>query len=451
MAIGQVNKQYVSSTAFLDQREILNKVLNVTNEETSFVDVMEMMNRYVPTKVPSFHHFINEELYSSVTSVGALTALTGANNVVGADRVVEMTKTDAATLRQGDMLMNASGQQLLIVGQADGTLGDENASTATNLDVECVQISLSFAVGAAAELYVFSNAAGEGSDSPAAVKYGLTKKAGNVQIFKNKYEITDIQKTSKVEVEYGGQQYYMLKGQHEALQRFRHDISKALMFGKGTGDNFSSANPTLTDANGLPVSTTKGLHWHIADDGLSGLTSGTANALDASDWAGFSKQFARERFGQDYILFCGVKGKIAIDNFIKGLPSSAAHAGVRFSHGAKDFDMNVDKFSMYGRNFTVVYLPLLDHKVTVGNIAAFNDSIYIVPADKAKVDHGGDLIDRIRVRYMTGDGTDLKYREILTGGLAPTPTNGKSVLEVHYQCVEGLEVLGASKFGRIEL
>lgn len=74
MAIGQVNKKYVSSTAFLDQREILNKVLNVTNEETSFVDVMEMMNRYVPTKVPSYHHFINEELYSSVTNVTEITA-----------------------------------------------------------------------------------------------------------------------------------------------------------------------------------------------------------------------------------------------------------------------------------------------------------------------------------------------------------------------------------------
>lgn len=205
-----------------------------------------------------------------------------------------------------------------------------------------------------------------------------------MQIFKNKYEITDIQKTSKVEVEYGGQEYYMLKGQHEALQRFRHDISKALMFGKGTGRQLLCCCPSLTDANGLPVSTTKGLHFHIADDGLSGLNPGSANTLTAADWASFSKQFARNRFGQDYILFCGVKGKIAIDNFIKGLPSSASHSGVRFSHGAKDYDMNVDKFSMYGRNYTVVYLPMLDHKVTVGNIPAFNDSIYIVPSDKAR-------------------------------------------------------------------
>lgn len=39
--------------------------------------------------------------------------------------------------------MNASGQQLLVVGKTDGTLGDENSGTSTNLDVECVQISLS--------------------------------------------------------------------------------------------------------------------------------------------------------------------------------------------------------------------------------------------------------------------------------------------------------------------
>jgi hypothetical protein len=60
------------------------------------------------------------------------------------------------------------------------------------------------------------------------------------------------------------------------------------------------------------------------------------------------------------------------------------------------------------------------------------------------------MLDRIGVRYMNGDGTDLKYREILLGGLAPVPTNERSVLEVHYESVQGLEVLGANTFFKLK-
>ena len=41
ITFGQLDKNYVSSVDFLDQREILNQVLNITNEEKSFVDIME--------------------------------------------------------------------------------------------------------------------------------------------------------------------------------------------------------------------------------------------------------------------------------------------------------------------------------------------------------------------------------------------------------------------------
>jgi len=49
------------------------------------------------------------------------------------------------------------------------------------------------------------------------------------------------------------------------------------------------------------------------------------------------------------------------------------------------------------------------------------------------------------MRYMAGDGTDLKYREILTGGLAPVPTDDRSVLNISYESVQGVEILGAQQ------
>jgi hypothetical protein len=37
----------------------------------------------------------------------------------------------------------------------------------------------------------------------------------------------------------------------------------------------------------------------------------------------------------------------------------------------------------------------------------------------------------------------------MLGKFAPTPTSDKSVLEVHYESVQGLEVLGANHFAKV--
>ena len=48
-------------------------------------------------------------------------------------------------------------------------------------------------------------------------------------------------------------------------------------------------------------------------------------------------------------------------------------------------------------------------------------------------------------------GFDAKYRELLLGGLAPTPTSSESVLEIVYESRQGLEVLGSEHFAQITL
>ena len=70
-SVGQIQKSYVSSVNFLDKREILNQVLDITNEESSFLDVMELSGRSVVTTMPQYHHFVNDELYvlATVTAV----------------------------------------------------------------------------------------------------------------------------------------------------------------------------------------------------------------------------------------------------------------------------------------------------------------------------------------------------------------------------------------------
>jgi hypothetical protein len=64
------NKNFISSIHFLDKREILSQVLDVQNEDPSFLDVMEGMRRSVPTSSAIFHNYVNEPVYEKLTLTG---------------------------------------------------------------------------------------------------------------------------------------------------------------------------------------------------------------------------------------------------------------------------------------------------------------------------------------------------------------------------------------------
>ena len=156
-------------------------------------------------------------------------------------------------------MMGVSGDVYLIQGiGSDGITFTpvDGAGTATDYDAS------------GDKFVVFSNAQGEGSGSPDPIKYGLTKQSNRVQIFKNKYRISDVAKASKITVEYKGKPYFMYKGTYEALQRFRGDISNSLMFGKGSGDFYSGASVGDMNIEGNAVQTTNGLREELRSGGI---------------------------------------------------------------------------------------------------------------------------------------------------------------------------------------
>lgn len=431
--LGNMTKSYVSSVNFLDQREILNKVLDITNEESSFLDVMELTGRSNPTGVPTYHHFVNEELYVLAT----VTAVTGS----GTTQVSATIDADAyAYVNVGELVLVTSGRVGMVTSKAGS-----NTIVIKSVDASTL------AVAAADKISFFSNAAGEGSLSPDAKRWGATKYYNQVQIFKGKFSITDIQKASKVEVEFQGKPFYMYKGQHESLMKFRGDISSALMFGRMSTTQFSDASPSLVDAEGKPVQTTAGLDQYVTTYGVdqSLLTAGTVTLADIST---LTQTLNKARAPQEYFLFVGTTMNIALDNLFNNLGNSALLSqGARFQIAGKNLDLGIDSVKIYGRTFHKKYLPILDHKNIVNFTGGpnFKDSAYGAPATKQKT-NDGQMIDRLGVRYMNGDGTDLKYREILLGGLAPVPTNERSVLEIHYESVQGLEILGANHFFKLK-
>ena len=206
--LNAVNKSYVSSVSFLDQREILNRLLNVTNEEYSFLDVMELMGRSIETAVPEYHTFVNSEIYEGALTCASSSAVTvessiGAGSGGTSTTIFTLALASAPSteeVRAGDLLMFPNGN-----------VGYVKSISSANLEIKSVGSAL-YASAAdlnGAKVVAFSNAAGEGSKSPSARRLNPTKQSNQVQIFKEKYVITDIQNASKIEFEFKGQPYYL--------------------------------------------------------------------------------------------------------------------------------------------------------------------------------------------------------------------------------------------------
>jgi hypothetical protein len=441
MALGQVSKSYISSTAFLDKREILNKVLNITNEDMSFLDIMELSGRSIATPVPTYHHFVNDELYALGT-VSAISITDGATSGT-------ITLSDASGVRPSQLIYFKDGKVGIVQSKSGNVLTVKMVSPSDTFDNETAVTAVK-TVAVGDQIPFFSNAFGEGSGSPDAIKYGLTKYFNQVQIFKEKYAITGIQKASSVEVEYEGKPYIMYKGQHESLMKFRGDISFAMFMSKKSATNFESSSPSLVDADGNAIQTTGGLDEYVTSQGINKTVA--SSALSLADLRTLTKELNLRRAPDSDMVFTGTNKNIEWDDLFNQLGNSATlSTAAKFDIG-KNLELGIDSVKIYGRTYYKKYLPLLDHK-NVTNFSTsfkqFSDAAYFVPNDKVKAHGSGETIDRLRVRYLAGDGSDLRYIETMLGKFAPTPTSDKSVSEIHYESVQGLEVLGANHFAKI--
>ncbi len=425
------NSNYISSLSFLQHsfvqgREILSSVLDVQNEEDSFLDVMQSLGKMKPTSQPVYHAFVNEALYKD-NSIVISEAGSGTGKQSG------ISTSSIGNARVGDLMMGASGNVYLITAISASNEVDfvpvDGAGDATDYD------------GGDETFVVFSNAQGEGSGSPDPIKYGLTKQSNRVQIFKNKYRISDVAKASKVTVEYKGKPYFMYKGTFEALMRFRADISNALMFGKGSGDFYAGASVGDMAIGGNAVQTTNGLREELKAGGI--LSSGNPLAFDTdalNTLEVITAALNKARAPKDYWMWVGTSAGIKLDNALNGLDGTG-FTSARFNVDGREIDLGVDKFKLYGRTFNKKQLSILDHN-ELGSQVTGSGEIYLVPTGQIKTAGGAGNQDYLQVRYLEGDGNNYSFRETLTGGLAPTPTSADSILDVNYQAILGLEVLG---------
>jgi hypothetical protein len=462
---GATNKYTASAVALLDQREIYNQLIDI-QDDAEWLDFMYMAGKKDATAVPFYTSFYNDNLYKLLTVSGTPTGTTTLP-------VITLSAADYNFVLVGDLLKFPSGSV--------GRVQTKNGTASYSINVQSVSgtaLAASLAAMNGVKLSAFSNAQEEGSIEPGTRRWSVNSLQNRVQIFRNAIKITDVQNASKIELEFNGKPYILPYEMIQGLQKHRGDISLAMWLGEVSNTLFADVDgptstatpPYLQGTTGYGVQTTRGMDSYITNYGIndSVLTPGTFTLVDLSD---LEAQLTAVRAPMEYMIAGSNPAVAVISDFLKNLPSSGVtynnttpntsapnpfyKSGVNsgmLSVNGREIDLQAEKFMHGGYTYNLKAFKVLSNtdviNYTGGPIAK---SIYFLPMGKVKT-VGGGMNDYFRYKYMAqpapGTGS-VETAELMTGALAPTPTNQEQSLTVSWTSNMGLEVFAPNKFAKI--
>lgn len=442
---GILNKQFVSAIAFLDQREINPNLIDQSRDK-EFTDIMKLIGRYKVTKVPIYNNFVNNDVFATAT----VSSVTSGNGT--AKLVLVLTSGTSGFARAGDLIRSSNANMSGLVGYVQSIT---SASAGDTLTIWSVDNSPLYA-SATDTISFFSNAFGEGSDTPASIKYGVTRYINQVQVFREADDITDIQKVSKIETIVKGQPYYSVQQHINKIISLNGRISGAMLAGRQSSTLFSDSNPYLADSAGNPIQTTMGLDQYVTTYGAT-TAAASLGTLTIGDLNNMLDAFLANKAPMEQMGFVGSKARRPWDAYFKNL-GSAGVTSVRLIVDGKETNLTVDRVEYGDADLKLVKLPIFNHPQlfapsVVGDIVG---SIYWIPMDKVQV-VGGGMESRLQIRYlpkphMGGNSfSNGIITETQTGMLAPVPTSSKSVLHTDWWTNQGLEALGVKHFQKFRL
>lgn len=435
---GIVDKPHISAISFFDQREIERSVIDIQNED-DFLDIMQLTGRYEPTDMFDYHNFVNEALFVLGDTTGAVVSGSGTTIVT-----TTLTTATSGFARPQDTVLFPNGKNGVIYtvtpagGQDTLVIHSQDNTVLTHTSGQ----KLSF----------ISNAQYEQSSNPTSQRYTWTKYLNKIQIFRESDEITDVQKASKVEVQFNGQPYVLVVQHTQKVQKLRAEIAAQCMAGKMSAQSFSDASPTFADANGHAWQATRGLDDYIGTYGISDqiATLGTFATADMKD---LINAMIANKTPNNFMVWHATAPGMVIDDYLKALGSSGVQS-VRLVIDGRTVDLEVDKWKYGGFTFQKMRLPILDHPQLFNYTGGtdMSKNLYYVPTDKVKTQLGKGPIARIRMRYvpqpMEGGTGDAIYRETNQGLLAPVPVGREAKWTTDWLTYQGLEVLGAQHFAK---
>lgn len=466
-AQGATDKYTASAVALLDQREIYNQLIDI-QDDAEWLDFMYMAGKKDATAVPFYTSFYNDNLYKLIDTTGA-TVTTGAATIT----VYGLPTSSFQFLLVGDLLKFPNGKVGRIQVKGDNT-------TTNKMSIQSVDGS-NLTLTAGDKLSAFSNAQEEGSIEPGSRRWSVNSLQNRVQIFRNAIKITDVQNASKIELEFNGKPYILPYEMIQGLQKHRGDISLAMWLGEVSNTLFANLEPGvsagtyLAGTQGYGVQTTRGMDSYITNYGVNDSVT-TAGVFTLADLSDLEAQLTAVRAPMEYMIAGSNPAVAVISDFLKNLPSagqtvtntvpvttptpatntngfykSGINSGMLSVNG-REIDLQAEKFMHGGYTYNLKAFKVLSNtdviNYTGGPIAK---SIYFLPMGKVKT-VGGGMNDYFRYKYMAqpapGTGS-VETAELMTGALAPTPTNQEQSLTVTWTSNMGLEVFAPNKFAKI--
>ena len=436
---GIINKSYVSALdPFLDTREINRLITDVYNED-ELTDILNLADKRMPTKQPFYSTFIDESLFKLGETTGTVTG-SGTTQIS-----VAFTAATSGYTRKNDLVLFTDGDTGIVT----------SVTTTSGVDT-VVMKSVSGAnltCTSGDKLSIYSMAVGENSDTPANLRYGVTRYFNKVQIFRETSKITDIQNAATIEVDFQGQNKYLFKDHWEKTVKLKGNINAAYWAGDMSVTSFSDTNPILTDptsitggGGGGAIQTTRGVNKYIDLYGTS-LVNGTLGTYQKANLDDALDNLVSVRAPKDYLVCGSSKSLRAIDTYFKALGSSGVQSA-RLMVDGKEIDLTVNKVTYGGFTLNYMLMPILDHPALFSQTTIAKSLYYIPYNNKVKVEGGGSD-SAIRVRYVpkqTIYGNDL-INEVHSGALSPVNPNGNAMnASVDWVTIQGLEVLGAQHF-----
>ena len=439
----------IQSTSLLDQRDIYKQLVDL-QDDAEWLDFMWLAGKKEATSMPTYFSFFNDKLYKPIT------VTTGYTSATSGTIVTDSASYDFIVI--GDLLRTQNGV-VRVTGKSI------TSGPVYNLAVSSVTGS-AFAVPNTTIASAFSNAQVEGSDGPSPRRWLVGKLGNQTQIFRNALKITDVQNMSKVELEFNGKPYILPYEMIQGLQKHRGDISLAMWLGEASATTF--AGQAVSDPQNYAYQTTRGMDSYISNYGITGSTP-TANVFTLADLTNIEAQLIANRAPYEYMI-AGSNATVAtISDFLKNLPSagqsitapdptngyykSGINSGMLNVNG-RQIDLEAEKFMHGGFTFSLKAFKVLSNQEVMNYTGStIQASAYFLPMGKVKT-VGGGMVDYFRYRYLPqptpGQGSS-ETAEIMTGGLAPTPTSQEMALNVTWTSNMGLEVFAPSKFAKIQI
>lgn len=417
----------------VQKREILKSYIDVHDEFTGIVDLLEMMGQYSGTDNKEYFNYTQDKVFQSatVTGSGGISSLAAAGSAT-----LTLTAGHGVRAKVGDFVVGPDGAVGFVKAIATDALTIQNPN-ATALTIANNAV-VTFPTSGVAE----------GSVSTEMAVPSTTKRSNQLQYFDSFTSSTDIALGSRIELEFNGQNYYFMIQQHIAFLKHRALIGNAFLMGKKV---------SAVDAAGGVVPMTRGLNSYVDDFGVT--TTSTTNAapvhMAKSDWRTFSRALDAAKSPDEGMLWCGGSASASLDDTFDGILASGGVKYDAFGKGnskQKAVDMGIQSFTIYDRTYHKSKLSAFENSGTTSAAGSiYPDVAYFVPSGQvATMD--GSSVPRISGKFLNlPNGLSGRYHEIETGGLASQPTDRTATLDYSIKSWEGLDITGPEHFGKFKL